>query len=336
MVGLKVTVVIPVYNGASFIDHALQSVLAQTQRADEIVVVNDGSTDDSAEAIATAVNRVSGVDIVVISQENGGQSCARNTAVARASGDLIAFLDQDDSWHPEHLAVLTEGFESDPTLGWVYSDFDEMDANGLLVTRGYLAVTDSPQPKSSVVDYIIRDAMILPTASVIRAAALNAVGGFDERLSGYEDDDLFLRLFRAGWQCRFEPRSLVQFRVHALSSSARSSFGRSREIFFEKVCLELPDDARLNRYYVSEILLPRMLTAVLRDYLLAIVTRNDSDARSIAQSARRMCSKSRVTAKRGIGLAIIRHPGLCRFVLRLHARLPRKLRPRLNPAFRRD
>jgi glycosyltransferase involved in cell wall biosynthesis len=334
MAALRITAILPVFNGSRFVADAVDSMLAQTRLPDEILIVNDGSTDDSAAAIARVVKRVKHDSIIVITQENAGQSAARNAAIARATGDLVAFIDQDDRWYPEHLAVLSEGFETEPGLGWTYSDFDEIDDRSKLTTRGFLATHNVPQPKSDVVGYLARDAMILPTASLVRTAALNAVGGFDPRLSGYEDDDLFFRLFRAGWDCRFEPRALAQFRVHPTSSSARASFGISREIYFDKMCAELPDDPRLNRYYVTDLLLPRVLFASLSDYAAALSLHSDADARAIAHSATRMSAHSRVSGRRKFGLAVIRHPALCRLLLRVVRKLPRGMRPRLTPAFR--
>jgi glycosyltransferase involved in cell wall biosynthesis len=335
MVALRITAVIPVFNGAAYIDDALVSIAAQSRRPDEIIIVNDGSVDGSADVIAAAVQRgVAGIPLRVITQENAGQSTARNAAIDRAEGDLVAFLDQDDRWYPQHLEVLARGFATNPALGWTYSDFDEIDGDSKVITREYLAAGDVPQPKSNVRGYLMQDAMILPTASLVRTSALHEVGGFDPRLSGYEDDDLFLRLFRAGWECRFERRSLAQFRVHPLSSSARTSFGVSREIYFNKVSAELPDDPRLNRYYVTDFLLPRMLYASLSDYAVALGLHNDKDARAIADSATRMSLTVKLSARRRLGLAVVRHPRLCRFVLRVVGRIPRGLRPRITPAFR--
>lgn len=335
MTAVRVTAVIPVFNGERYIDGALASIGAQTRRPDEIILIDDGSTDSSADVLAAAVVRgVDGIPIRVITQENAGQSAARNAAVSLATGDLVAFLDQDDRWHPEHLSVLSKGFDEHPSLGWVYSDFDEIDIDSKITTRDYLATNRVAQPKSNVGAYLVGDAMILPTTTVMRVAALDAVGGFDARLSGYEDDDLFFRLFRAGWECRFEDRSLAQFRVHPLSSSARASFGISRELYFDKVSAELPDDPRMNRYYVSDILVPRMLAASLSDYAAALELGHDVDARRIALSATRMASQVKLAGRRRFGLAIIRRPGLCRFLLRIIRRAPRGLRPKISPAFR--
>ena len=334
MSDLSVTAVLPVYNGATFIGAALDSIVAQTRRPDEIVIIDDGSSDNSSEVIASAQARITEIPMSVITQANSGQSAARNAAITSATGDLIAFLDQDDRWHPDHLAILATGFGTDAELGWTYSDFDEIDGSSKLIARQYLATHQIAQPKSDVRSYLAGDAMILPTASVVRTSALRAVGGFDARLSGYEDDDLFLRLFRSGWTCRFESRALAQFRVHPISSSARASFRFSREIYFDKVRGDLPDDPRLNRYWVTDLLFPRMLAASLSDYSAALERRHDADAREIALSATRMSTSVRLSAQRRFGLAVIRHPALCRLSLRVIRRMPRWMRPQVAAAFR--
>jgi glycosyltransferase involved in cell wall biosynthesis len=106
---MKVTVVIPAYNSAPTIREALDSVLGQTATPDEILVVNDGSTDQTASILNSYGSRVT-----VINQENKGVASARNTAVERAQGSLIAFLDADDVWHPSYLEVQRNLFKAHP------------------------------------------------------------------------------------------------------------------------------------------------------------------------------------------------------------------------------
>jgi glycosyltransferase involved in cell wall biosynthesis len=146
----KVTVIIPLYNGAWCIERALHSVLRQTRAADEIVVVDDGSSDDGL----SMAKRIAGDDprFVFLSQKNAGQSAARNAAARAAKGTLLAFLDQDDWWYPDHLEKLEGPFlipRCDP-LGWSYSDLDEFDAEGRLVTRRMLSQMTAGHPKRSL------------------------------------------------------------------------------------------------------------------------------------------------------------------------------------------
>jgi len=106
---MKITVAIAVYNGASTIRATLDSVLSQTLPPEEILVVNDGSTDETASIL-----RLYGTRVTVIEQENKGLSGARNVLCQQAKGDLIAFLDADDIWHPRYLETQRHLFESHP------------------------------------------------------------------------------------------------------------------------------------------------------------------------------------------------------------------------------
>ncbi len=116
----KISVVIPVYNGEKYIAKAIQSVVDQTLPPYEIIIVNDGSTDDSALILVDLAKKY---PIQYYQKKNGGQSAARNYGVQVSHGDLIAFLDQDDIWYPHHLEELVKPFleNSYPELGWVYS-----------------------------------------------------------------------------------------------------------------------------------------------------------------------------------------------------------------------
>lgn len=104
-----VTVIVPTYNRARFVGAAIESILAQTRPADEVVVVDDGSTDDTQQALACFQDK-----ITVVVQENQGVSAARNAGVRKASGDWVAFLDSDDEWNEDKLAHQFEGLSTFP------------------------------------------------------------------------------------------------------------------------------------------------------------------------------------------------------------------------------
>jgi glycosyltransferase involved in cell wall biosynthesis len=316
--GARVSVIIPVFNGASHLADAVESVVIQTLAPHEIIFVDDGSTDSSA-AILAALQGAHGenLPITILTQSNGGQSASRNLAVGVATGDLLAFLDQDDLWHADHLLRLSEPFALQATLGLVYGDFDEIDIDGRLVTRHFIATHGLAHPKLSAVAWIKEDTMILPTASLVRTSAFRAVGGFDPQLQGYEDDDLWFRLFRAGWESEYVPDSLARFRVHGLSSSRGASFRQSRMRFFRKVAAELPDDDRLQRYYVSDVLVPRLVRSNLGDYRAALATGEWSEARDIARAINQLFDGSRSGFLRGYKRRLLRFPRLTRFAMSL-------------------
>jgi glycosyltransferase involved in cell wall biosynthesis len=195
----RIAAIIPLYNGAPYIRQAIESLLHQSLAPTEIIVVNDGSTDAGPQIVESLARAH---PIRLLHKANGGQGSARNLAVANSNCDLIAPLDQDDVWYRNHLDELARPFGQPRAieLGPAYSNLDEIDEEGRLVVRSVLRLFANVQhPKRDVEGCLRTDMYVLPSASLISRRAFDAVGGFDERLRGYEDDDLFLRLFRAGY-----------------------------------------------------------------------------------------------------------------------------------------
>ena len=236
---MKVVAVIPLYNGSAYIEGSLKSILSQSHPVDEIVVVDDGSSDNGAELAQRLAGHLP--HFKLLTKPNGGQSSARNFGVAHSSADLIAFLDQDDAWYPDHIERLIEPFleECARPLGWVYSNVDRVDGDGLMMMRSF--INAARHPKKNVLNCLGEDMFILPSASLILRDAFVDVGGFDEQFVGYEDDDLFLRLFRARWDNVFIDEPLSVWRIHNGSASFSISMGRSRLRFARKLLKEFPD-----------------------------------------------------------------------------------------------
>ncbi|MFL5287983.1 MAG: glycosyltransferase family 2 protein [Rhodopila sp.] len=253
-----ITVAIPLYNGESFIRETIQSVLDQTLPPDEIIVVDDGSTDAGPAIIAELARTC---PIRLITTPNRGQSTARNTAVHHAHGDLIAFLDQDDIWYPNHLAELIGPFLGTRAreLGWSYSDLDEVDESGQMVGHAVIGRAELVHPKPDLATCLKQDMFILPSASLVSRRAFLAVGGFDERLSGYEDDDLFLRLFQAGFDHAFLPQALSKWRIYRSSCSYSPRMAVSRRIYASLLIERFPDEQYWPRTYIRDMIAPRFV-----------------------------------------------------------------------------
>ncbi len=231
---MSISVVIPFYNGSTFLRDAIASVRAQTLPAREIIVVNDGSSAHERRWLETLAQDE---DIVLISQENTGQGGARNAGVKIARGTHICFLDQDDAFLPDHNKVLVDHWRqslaSMPDLGWVFADVAQVGENlDLIAPQNFPYI--HPPVLSKPSEFISRDALMFPSAVMICRDRFLAVGGFDPALVGYEDDDLYLRLLLDGCSTRYCPISVTNWRQHPGQTSRQAVFLRSAEHFFNK------------------------------------------------------------------------------------------------------
>ena len=281
-----ITVIVPLYNGAPFIEEALNSVLAQTRPPARILVIDDGSTDGGPDIVRDMAGRH---DIALVRKENGGQASARNLGVSLSRTPLVAFLDQDDIWYPDHLSELAVPFQTarHPQLGWVYSNLDEIDRDGMMVTRACLdRKPEIEHPKRSLTGCLTTDMFILPTSCLIDREAFLRVGGFDERLVGYEDDDLFLRMFRYGYDNVYLRGALAKWRIYSSSASYSPSMARSRMIYFRKLVEMFSGADWRNVNYVRELIAPRFCPWLLLEYKRALVSPRPSDLTTAVEDLR--------------------------------------------------
>jgi hypothetical protein len=188
--------------------------------------------------------------------------------VRQSSSELIAFLDQDDVWYENHLQELVRPFQrrSAPPLGWANSNLDEINEDGALMSRSYLSNLRTKHPKRHIHECIGDDMFILPSAALISRKAFEAIDGFDERLCGYEDDDLFLRIFRAGYDNVYLDMPLSQWRIYPGSTSYTPRMTRSRGIFTRKLLELFPDDPKRVRFYARDLIIPRFGEHAIREY----------------------------------------------------------------------
>jgi glycosyltransferase involved in cell wall biosynthesis len=206
---LTVSVVIPSYNSASYLGEALKSVRDQTRPADEVIVVDDRSSDGTAE-IARAAGAV-----CLSTPRNAGPSAARNIGISAARGDLVAFLDADDVWEPHHLATLVPLLERNPEAALAYSR----------VRKFGVQTGDSPPslPEGTPTEAfwtLLRTNNVIPQmAAVVRREALLAAGGYEESMRHSEDYDLWLRI---AWRRPFVCSRQITgwYRTHASQTTA--------------------------------------------------------------------------------------------------------------------
>jgi glycosyltransferase involved in cell wall biosynthesis len=327
-----VTAILPLFNGRPFLRQAVQSVVEQTFPPVELIVVDDGSTDGSLEELEGLTGLP--FPIRLLSQPNNGQSAARNLAARHAEGEYLAFLDQDDRWYPQHLELLVAPLAENPAAAWSYSDFDEMDIDGHLVTRSFLRAAGLRHPKQSIFECISSDLMVLPSASVLRRSAFLEAGGFDETLCGYEDDDLFVRLFRLGWEHVFIETPLVRFRIHSRGSSTSPRFMESRMRYAAKLEASLPDDTRMMRYYGRDAIAPRFFLTTLDDYVRACSERDWEAAKATLVMVNHFAHRRRSSVRLRWKLAWIQSPRLFRLLIAFNERLPYRARFIGNPTLR--
>ncbi len=202
-----VSVVVPCYNAESFISETIQSVLAQTYSSWELIIVDDGSRDDSAKIIQSFQDE----RIRYFYQENAGVSCARNTGIAQARGKYIAFLDADDLYLPENLEKKVNFLENHPGCVLVHSDvidFDSATGKPLAITSGTAGkVLNDLLEMSKTVVYS-------PTSVMLRRAIMEQHEGFDPNLSTSADWEMWVQMARRGDFGRVaEP--LVKYRLHS-------------------------------------------------------------------------------------------------------------------------
>jgi len=208
---LKVSVIIPTYNRAGYLQEALESIFQQNLSPTEIIVVDDGSTDDTEEVV-----RRTRTPVQFYRQEHKGVAAARNLGLRVAAGDLIAWLDSDDLWEPEFLSTVVPLLASHPELDGVYCGWTHMDATGKTLQTPRLRVI-APQHLNSA---LVESDFIVTPAIVAYKRCYDQVGPFDLEFRICEDYDMWLRLSR-DYAIAGIPQPLVRIRVHEGSEIMR-------------------------------------------------------------------------------------------------------------------
>jgi glycosyltransferase involved in cell wall biosynthesis len=205
-----VSCVIPVFNGENFLAEAIESVLAQTHSSLEVIVVDDGSTDGSADVARDFADR----GVRLLSQNNAGCASARNLGIAAASGDYVALLDADDLWLPDKLERQLVVFDGRPLLGacmtymqnfWEPEYADEALQNPRL---------GEPQPG-------------VASCFMARRVMFDEIGLLDRAIAHRDIQEWVIRAKQAGWQVQIMPDVLVNRRIHGENESRRRLTGES-------------------------------------------------------------------------------------------------------------
>ena len=231
----RVTVVIPTYNRGPMVREAIESVLGQTYPSFELIVVDDGSTDDTMAQLGKYRSRLR-----LFSQARKGVSAARNVGAGQARGSLLAFLDSDDLWRPTKLAFQADFMELHPEIAVCQTD-EIWIRNGVRVNPRAI----HRKPEGDIFLPSLDLCLVSPSAVMMRRDLFMALGGFDEALPVCEDYDLWLRI-AIDHQVALIPEPLVikrgghadqlshsvwgmdRFRVIALQKLLRSNISRVR------------------------------------------------------------------------------------------------------------
>jgi glycosyltransferase involved in cell wall biosynthesis len=235
-----VSAIIPNYNYARFVGEAVESALGQTYPNIEVIVVDDGSTDNSLEVLEQYRDRIK-----IVEQENSGVCVARNRGVAESKGEYIAFLDADDVWLPEKIEKQVKKFESEIDMGLVHVGVIDINASGEKLA------THLNGMEGDVAGELImfERAVILGGGSgvMIPRRVFDDVGGFDESLSTSADWDLYFRIGFA-FSVGFIRQPLLKYRLH--SSNMHSNIPRMESEMlsaYQKVFTENGPDGRFDK-----------------------------------------------------------------------------------------
>lgn len=210
-----VSVVVCAYNTAPYIAETLDSLFAQGFSDFEVIVINDGSTDKTADAIQPYLSRIRYRE-----QPNQGPAAARNAALRLARGQYIAILDSDDLWLPQYLEKMVSLLQAHPEVDLYYPNavlFGETHFKGRL----YQDIYPSSQP-FTLEKFLTKECSVFGLV-MFRREVLEQVGGYDEELRGVEDFDLWLRMLQHGYRFSFTPEVLVKYRRRPASLSASST-----------------------------------------------------------------------------------------------------------------
>ena len=234
-----ISVIIPAYNAGRFIVETLDSVVAQTYRNLEIIVVDDGSSDSTQEIITAYAERDTRISL--FSQGNAGVAAARNLGIQKAQGEFIAPLDADDTWLPEYIESLLP-LMAEPTVGMAYawSFFTDEDSNLLKTCQS------NCWQGSNYIPLIYRNLPGNASCVLFRRSCLAQLGGYDSsyrglNAQGCEDWDLYLRLARS-FEVRVFPRLLVGYRqVRGSMSTNPEPMGRGVDLILERLAKQHPE-----------------------------------------------------------------------------------------------
>lgn len=257
-----VSVIIPAYNAEKYIKEAIESVLNQTYKNIELIVVDDGSTDNTAEIVKKYLNDPR---VKYIYQENKGLAGARNTGIKKAKGDYIAFLDADDFYLPEKIEKEVKFLKEHPEFDIVYCNMEHFydgKSKILFQHRG-------PFYSGNVFEKLLNKFFGQADTLLIPKKILDKIGLFDEKMRYSEDWDLLLRISWAGFKFGFIKEPLLRIRIHKGSHSDMNNQWKMKKdalYLFDKLFKKMSPAER--KQYNSEKIIKKIKLKLAISYLI--------------------------------------------------------------------
>lgn len=208
------SIIIPFYNQIQYLEQCLTSALAQTLHDIEVILVDDGATEDPSPI----VNRLNDPRLRMIHQHNAGVALARNTGIAAARGEFLAFLDADDWLAPAMIETLVGVLRQHPDVGLAYCDITRVNSAGETADEHGIAGS-RPALSGDILPALIVGGYFPPASVLVRASVIGQVGAFERDLGGCCDWDLWIRIAAAGHQALFCDERLAFYRLHGESMS---------------------------------------------------------------------------------------------------------------------
>ena len=236
----KISIVIAAYNCAGWIDQTIRSVLSQTEQDFELIVVDDGSKDDTEAIVKRAVTILAPDRFKWIKRQVGSGSPAipRNQGLKEARGRWISFLDHDDLWLPERLKKTMDCFEQDPQLDWVCHDEYVVEGD-LIHKRNRYGGKGFGRPSDLYLDLLIHGNRVSTSACLIRTEVVRDLSGFDESPARHlvEDFDLWVRMAKRGCRIKFLDEALGHYRIHPQNWTKNIEVNYQQERKYLEFCL---------------------------------------------------------------------------------------------------
>lgn len=241
----KVSVIIPTYNRADLLPMTVESVFAQTYKNYEIIIVDDGSTDNTKEIVEPYLSKS---NIRYFYQENRKQASARNNGIRNSEGEYIAFLDSDDLWHPEKLDLQVKVLEEHPEVGLVYSNQSLLQEDS---SKDEVRYPPGVLKSGNIFkDLLIRKFYCSTSGLLVRKSVLDDVGFFDESLrNALEDWELSLRISKK-YKAFCVDKPLFKRRLHV---EVLDNYFEVRINNHQNILKKYLDDSALSKSFINYV-----------------------------------------------------------------------------------